>query len=490
MTPAASHQEGTWHPVTAPNILFILSDDHGYADRRILGIDPAVRTPGLDRLAREGVSCREAYVTAPICNPSRNGIITGSYPARWGSTWFGDTHFDDERVTLAERLGELGYRTGYFGKVHYGPEGPGDRACPDQHGFDVAYYGLAGRQQGRLNYLRHSEAAVAEYGPEAQWRMAVQPMFEGDREVELEGFLTAELGRRARDFMGSDDDRPFFAMVAFNAVHNFCWQLPPEELEARGLPTHSDWRDPGSVSYEDWYDGAISPNLEHGREYYLAQLELMDREIGLLLDQLDARGLAGDTVVVYLTDNGGSTCNYGNNAPLSGTKYTLAEGGIRVPLLARWPAGGWSGGAARDGIISSLDLFPTLLAAAGDGADETSVDGVDQGAYLAGGTSKRGTHHWECGFQAAVRDGDLKLRIVHGDDPQAEGIRRIEHAEPGGGVTLHDVRHDVAEAHDLAAERPDDVARLWALHEAWLADVGRLDLAVRHGQAVRALLGT
>ena len=110
------------------------------------------------------------------------------------------------------------------------------------------------------------------------------------------------------------------------------------------------------------------------------------------------------------------------------------------------------------------------------------------GAYLAGGTSKRGTHHWECGFQAAVRDGDLKLRIVHGDDPQAEGIRRIEHAEPGGGVTLHDVRRDVAEAHDLAAERPDDVARLWALHEAWLADVGRPDLAVRHQRAVRALL--
>lgn len=470
-----------------PNILFILSDDHGYADRGILGLDDAVSTPALDRLAREGVSCSEAYVTAPICNPSRNAIITGSYPARWGSTWFGDTRFDETRTTLAERLRGLGYRTGYFGKVHYGPEQPGDRACPNHHGFDVAYYGLAGRQQGRLNYLHHSGAAVADYGPEASWRMAVQPMLDGDDEVELEGFLTAELGRRAGEFLRGGDG-PWFAMVAFNAVHNFCWQLPPEELEARGLPAHADWNDADALSYADWYDGAIAPNLEHGRDYYLAQLELMDAEIGRLLDQLDADGAARDTIVVYLTDNGGSTCNYGSNAPLAGTKYTLCEGGIRVPLLARWPSGGWSGGATREGIISSLDLYPTLLAAAGDGGPADGLDGVDQGAQLAGGASARTRHHWECGFQAAVRDGALKLRIVHGDDPEARGIRRVEHAEPGDGVTLHDVGHDVAEAHDLAAERPEDVARLWALHESWLAEVGRPDLAPRHAAAVARTL--
>ncbi|GAA1709462.1 sulfatase-like hydrolase/transferase [Isoptericola hypogeus] len=473
-----------------PNVLLVLSDDHGYADRSALGLDPAVRTPALDRLAAEGVSCSDAYVTAPICSPSRAALISGAHPARWGSTWFEDTRFDESRTTLAERFAELGYATGYFGKVHYGPEQPGDRACPPEHGFSESYYGLAGRQQGRLHYTTHSRAAVDEYGPEASWRMGVQPMFHHREEVELEGFLTAELGRRAREFVDAAD-RPFFAMVAFNAVHNFCWQLPPDELERRGLPARADWDEHGDRSYADWYDGAISPHLEHGREYYLAQLELMDAEIGRLLDSLDASGRADDTIVVYLTDNGGSTCNYGNNAPLTGTKYTLAEGGVRVPLLVRWPGGGWSGGTTRDALVSSMDLYPTLLAAAGyDVARLRDVDGIDQSAMWRG--EAVGGHdelHWECGFQSAVRSGDLKLRVVHGDDPRAQGVRVVEHTDPGDGIHLHDVRSDVAEADDLATRRPDDVRRLWERHAAWLREVGREDLAHKHAARVAEALG-
>lgn len=455
-----------------PNILLVVSDDHGYGDRSALGHDPAVRTPALDRIAADGVSCSDAYVVAPICSPSRAGIISGRYPQRWGATWFENSCFAEDGETLAERLGGLGYRTGYFGKVHYGPEGPGERACPPHHGFDTTYYGLAGRQQGRLNYLRHSADAVGEYGPEASWRMGVQPMLEGDEEVELEGFLTAELGRRARDFVAADDDAPFFAMVAFNAVHNFCFQLPPEELERRGLPTRPDWNDDDDISYADWYDGAISPNLEHGREYYLAQLELMDAQIGALLADLDERGLAQDTIVVYLTDNGGSPCNYGDNAPLSGSKYTLWEGGIRVPFLVRWPGGGWTGGGTTAALASSLDLYPTLLAAAGETAAGDG-DGVDLGDVLRGGPApERESLHWDCGFQWAVRSGDLKLRWVDGASDDARGIARVEHADLGDGWTLHDLAADVGEQHDLAASRPDDVARLRALHDAWRERIG------------------
>jgi arylsulfatase A-like enzyme len=455
-----------------PNILLIVSDDHGYGDRSALGHDPAVSTPGLDRLAAEGVTCTDAYVAAPICSPSRAAIMSGRYPQRWGATWFENSRFAPDGETLAERLAAVGYRTGYFGKVHYGPEGPGDRACPPHHGFDTTYYGLAGRQQGRLNYLRHSDAAVAEYGEEASWRMAVQPMLEGDTEVELEGFLTAEIGRRAREFVTVDADAPFFAMVAFNAVHNFCWQLPADELAARGLPTRADWNDADEQPYADWYDGAITPNLEHGREYYLAQLELMDREIDALLDELDRGGRREDTIVVYLTDNGGSPCNYGDNTPLAGSKYTLWEGGVRVPFLVRWPGGGWDGGRSSDALVSSLDLYPTLLAAAGDG-DAAGSDGVDLGGVLAGGsTAAHGSLHWDCGYQWAVRSGDLKLAWVDGASEQAQGIRAVEHAEPGDGWRLHDLRADVGEQHDLASERPDDVARLTALHEAWRAEIG------------------
>ena len=149
---------------------------------------------------------------------------------------------------------------------------------------------------------------MQEYGPEAAWRMAVQPMLEGDDPVALEGFLTDELGRRACDFVTRHADEPFYLQLCFNAVHNFCWQLPAEELKRRGLPGMGDWQGDSVPDYQDWYDGVITPNLEHGREYYLAELELMDTQIGAVTGTLDRLGLADDTIVVYLTDNGGSTC--------------------------------------------------------------------------------------------------------------------------------------------------------------------------------------
>ena len=457
-------------PSDRPNVILIISDDHGYADRSRISSDPLIKTPNLDRLAEGGVTCPQAYVTAPICSPSRAGLISGQHQARWGGRWFDSSSFPDHLPTLAERFAELGYVTGYFGKVHYGKEQVGDRACPPHHGFQQTYYGLAGQQMGRLNYLRHSDAAVTEYGPDASWRMAVQPMLQGDDPVELEGFLTDELADRAQGFITDAVDQPYFCMLAFNAVHNFCWQLPAAELERRGLPVHGDWRE-GEETYADWYDGAITPNLEHGREYYRAQLELMDAAIGRLLDHLDRSGQADNTIVVYLTDNGGSTCNYGDNGQLAGTKYTLWEGGIRVPFILRWTDGGWTGGADRDGVVSSLDLFPTLLAAAGASDEVTAAgDGVDLGPLLRGEAAEGHDQLvWDCDFQWAIRIGDLKLRWV--DGARADGLRTVEHCEPGDGFTLHDLAADPGETEDLFEQRPEDVARLKAAFEAWQSEV-------------------
>jgi arylsulfatase A-like enzyme len=302
--------------------------------------------------------------------------------------------------------------------------------------------------------------------------MAVQPMLTGDEPTELEGFLTDELAGRAISFTEAAEDRPYFCMLAFNAVHNFCWQLPADELERRGLPVHADWHD-GDGEYADWYDGAITPNLDHGRDYYRAQLELMDAAIGRLLDSLDASGQAENTIVVYLTDNGGSTCNYADNGELAGTKYTLWEGGIRVPFLVRWPAGGWAGGQDRDGLVSSLDLFPTLLAAAGAPTMITEAcDGVDLGPLLRGdGTGGHDRLCWDCGFQWAIRSGDLKLRWVDGASPSVAGLRQVEHCEPGAGMSLYDLRVDPGETTDLATSRPAVVERLTAEFEAWRAEV-------------------
>lgn len=451
-----------------PNVILIVSDDHGYADRSALGIDPDVSTPALDRLAAGGVTCTDAYVTAPICSPSRAGLISGQYQQRWGARWFDSSRFPDHLPSLAERFQDLGYATGYLGKVHYGPEGRGDRACPPHHGFAETYYGLAGQQMGRLNYLHHSQEAVDRYGEEASWRMAVQPLLEGDDEVELEGFLTDELGSRARDFVTRHEQEPFFLMLAFNAVHNFCFQLPDDELERRGLAKFGDW-DESVNEYVDWYDGAISPYLPNGRAYYLAQLELMDAQIGRLLDQLDDRGLADDTIVVYITDNGGSTCNFGVNQPLRGTKYTLWEGGIRIPYLVRWPAGGVDGGRTYTQLVSTLDLYPTLLAAAGaqDGSYEHS-DGINQLTGLRGDATAQGHDalFWDCGFQWAVREGTWKLR--HADDgPHSEALRRTEHTDTGPGLWLTDLSTDIGETRNLVADHPAEVERLLALRQAW-----------------------
>ncbi|GAA1049708.1 sulfatase family protein [Arthrobacter russicus] len=456
-----------------PNVLLIISDDHGYGDRSATGLCPDVSTPALDRLAADGVDYSDAYVTAPICSPSRSSLIVGVHQKRWGGHWFNDSAMAPETFqTLPERLVEDGYRTGYFGKVHYGHEEPGDRACPEQHGFQEVYYGLAAGQMGRLNYLRHSAQAVADYGPEASWRMAVQPMFEGAggavQESELEGFLTEELGRRTREFIAGDgqpEAQPFFAMLAFNAVHNFCWQLPDDELAARGLPALADWSETAG-SYLDWYEEAINPNLANGRAYYLAQLELMDRQIGLILDQLDEAGIAEDTLVFYLTDNGGSTCNYGDNAPLRGTKYTLYEGGIRVPFLARWPGGGFSGGRTESGTVSSLDIAPTVLRAAGVPGSGV-LDGVDLAEPLPPGRE----FHWDCGWTWAVRCGDWKLTWTDPDSEAAKMVRLIEHADPGSGYRLHNLAEDLGEQHDVQASRPDIVEDLQRRRRDWVASL-------------------
>ncbi|UNK71270.1 sulfatase-like hydrolase/transferase [Microbacterium sp. H1-D42] len=463
-----------------PNILLIISDDHGYADRSAQGT-AGVHTPTLDRLAAEGATCSDAYVTAPICSPSRSGLITGQYQQRWGGLWFDSSHIG-AAPTVPEQLRDAGYATGYFGKVHYGDETVADRGAPPHHGFDESFYGLAGQSMGRLHYLHHTESAVAEYG-EAAHPMGVQPFYSGEETSEFDGFTTDEIADRAIDFIQRQPDvQPYFAMVAFNAVHNFAWQLPEAEREARGLPTFEDWH-PGASEYVDWYDGAISPNLPNGRAYYLAQLELMDRAIGRVLDALDASGAASDTIVVYLTDNGGSQCNYGDNGDLRGTKYTLWEGGIRVPFLIRWP-GVTTPGSTVGEPISALDLAATFRAAA-EAAPGADADGIDLRPVLTGDAmtdatsspTDEGAHpprelHWDCGWQWAVRRGDWKLLSVDGGSETARYVRDLEHTTTGDGLFLSNLASDRGERENLLDAHGDVVHELRRAHEHWRTEVG------------------
>ncbi len=472
---------------TRPNIVLIMADDLGSGDLSSYGC-PDIRTPNIDSIGKHGVRFTRCYANAPECTPTRTALMTGRYQHRVGglecaigvgnvgrydeAEWLqkrDDLGLPAAETSIARMLKTAGYDTACSGKWHLGYL---DKFSPNRHGFDESYYGLAALSMGRLNYMRRSKTAVSEYGDDAASRMGVQPFLEGDTEVDGEGFLTAELGDRARDFVSRKTarQRPYFLMLAFNSVHNFCWQLPDEELEKRGLPKHPDWN-PDVSDYVDWYDGAISPNLDNGRAYYLAQLELMDAEIGKLLSLLDNTGTAGETLVVYTTDNGGSTCNYGDNTPLRGTKYTLFDGGIRVPLIARWPGGQLPAGHTALTPASLLDLAPTLLAAAGAPSGDHDGHNLLPGWTSAGEDGGR-VLHWDCGFQWAVREGDLKLLWVEPGSPYAEAIRQVEHTDPGSGIYLFDLAADPGEISTLAVQRPADVSRLTQLHEAWKASCG------------------
>ncbi|MGQ4509018.1 sulfatase family protein [Dermabacteraceae bacterium P13128] len=458
-----------------PNILLIVSDDHGYADLSCRGVHPEVSTPNLDRLVASGMDFRNGYVSAPICSPSRAGMMAGAYQQRWGARWFDSSRFAPQPWrSMPEVLAEAGYRTGYFGKVHYGPDDYGARSCPDRHGFAESFYGLAALSMGRLHYLRHGEEEVTRAG-EAAPVVGVQPMVENGERVSCHNHLTAEFSRRAQDFMRAGDtaaDEPFFCMVAFNAVHNFAWQLPDEELDARGLPKHPDF-DGEMNEYLDWYDGAISPNLPNGREFYLAQLELLDREVGHLLDTLEETGQRENTLVVYLTDNGGSTCNYGSNLPLRGTKYTLFEGGIRVPFVASWP-GVIAPGSTSDSLVSSLDLLPTFAALAGVSLDPAvPVDGVSlTGVFADPARPVHDALHFDTGFQWAVRVPEAKLRYSQPGSPQAEYLRGVEHVDVGEGLSLSLFADGEGEAVERLAENPELAAQLEERHVAWRREVG------------------
>lgn len=452
-----------------PNFLLIISDDHGYGDHAAEPTEEGLHTPNLERLRAEGVTFTRGYVSAPVCSPSRAGLIAGAHQARWGARWFDTAHFPTDEIEVGpETLRRAGYRTGYFGKVHYGPDAPGSRSCPERHGFDESLYGLAAQSMGRLHYLKHSAAAAAEE-PEVARRHGTHPLFDGGEPVDTDTHLTELFADRAIDFIerASSEEEAYFCMVAFNAVHNFTWQLPEEELERHGLPRKEDF-DPAVEEYVDWYDGAISPNFPEGRAYYLAQLDLMDRHIGRLLDAADE-----NTVIVYLTDNGGSTCNYGDNGPLDGTKYTLYEGGIRVPFLVRWPGLGTPGSSC-DALVSALDLVPTFVAAAAEGRDDglgelPRYDGQDLRDVLGGGSPGHEALYFDTGFQQAVVRPEAKWRrLTEESAPMREAILRVEHTDIGEGESLVRFEDGLADEIDPAAQ-VDDPALLDELRQQFTA---------------------
>lgn len=443
-----------------PNVIIIIADDQGYADMNYLGIHTNLKTPNLDKLASEGVSFSKAYVTSPICSPSRTGLITGQWQARNNNYFFGGPGIAEGTKTIAQGFKANGYSTAYFGKLHYGKDdSPASYNYPSNHGFEecvTAGYG------GRVHYLYHNEQAIKKHSKTAE------PWLQNGQKLEADGFSTEQISQWSQQFIEENKDKPFYLQIAFNAVHNFNFQLPEKYLKEWNLPYYPDYGELGGTMKEsEWYDQSILPNLPHGREYYIAQLYYLDREIGAIREKLKALGLDENTIIVYTSDNGGSNCNGGDNTPLNSTKYSLYEGGIRVPMLMYWQDK-LEGNTVKNEMVSTLDLMPTLLAAANaDPNTYENTDGVNLLPLLLKNKEiERDEMVWDVGFAWAVRKGKWKLKVVT-DQTKADRISKKQHTFLGKGIELFNLDDDISEKINLASQYPVKVEELKAIYKNW-----------------------
>jgi len=456
-----------------PNIIVIVTDDQGYADLSAAGFTNDVHTPNIDRLAKQGTRFTNAYVTAPICNVSRLGLITGTYNQRQGAYWYGKkATISPKLTTIPEALKKDGYKTGYIGKYHYAYYTPDVRDFPLNHGFD-SFYGYGGN--GRQHFLIHNDKydqierkklkAYKKRGGKHGQALEYGAFWDGFERDNREGFSTEIYGEKAREFIANNTNRKFYLQLAFNAVHNFTHQLPKDYLQANNLKGYHDW-DPDTEDYYTWYKNSRFPNNPEGRAHYLAQLEYMDKEIGKLLDTIEKQGLTESTVIMLVSDNGGPTPIYANNGPLRGSKYLLYEGGIRVPMIVSWP-GKFQENTVANNIVSTMDIFPTLTNLTASKTPE-HVDGIDITELLTG-ENKALEHQllvWDTGHETAIRQGKWKLKTAT-DDQYA----KYEMVDIELGTFLYNLENDPSEKVDLSHQYPEKVKELTQLYKAWKKDI-------------------
>jgi arylsulfatase B len=423
-------------PVTAPrkpNILVVVADDLGYAELGCQGCKD-IPTPNIDTLAKNGVRFTDGYVSSPYCSPSRAGIMTGRYQQRFGHEFNTTGRQQDlglplAEVTMADRLKAAGYSTGIVGKWHLGA---GTRFHPLRRGFDE-FFGFA--HEGHFyvgpGYTGEYTSCLRVEEPEYD---KLNPILRGIMPVDEREYLTEAFTRESLAFIEKQKDRPFFLYLAYNAVHS-PMQAVPRYLER--FATISDRK----------------------RRVFAAMLAALDDGIGAVLKKLRDHNLEENTLIVFLSDNGGPTTELtSSNVPLRGFKGQVFEGGIRVPFLVPW-TGHLPAGKLYEQPTSALDILPTALAAAGiHFPDDARTDGVNLLPCLMG-QDRKPPHEvlfWRMGPQLAVRKGNWKL-VKIGHDP----------------VQLFDLVTDVGEQNNLARQKPEVVQELDAHLQRWNAQLAR-----------------
>lgn len=430
----------------APNFIIFLTDDQGYGDLSCMGATD-FRTPHLDRLAREGARFTDWYSNSPVCSPSRAALLTGRYPGHAGvrSILAGHrtaTGLPQSTPTLARALGDLGYATYMSGKWHLGVN---DDARPHSHGFDHWYGFLA----GCIDYYSHIFYwGMNKPGPGLN---PTHDLWEDNQEVWQNGdYFTEAITDKAVAYLrdAAAQKRPFFLFVSYNAPH---------------YPMHAPQK------YMDRF-----ADLPWDRQVMAAMISAVDDGVGTILAELERLGLAENTCTFFTADNGPSreTRNwldgtqdpyYGGSAgQLKGHKFSLYEGGIRVPGILHWP-GRIPAGQVLETPCASMDIFPTLLRAAGGDLSAYEVDGSDILPHVAEGAPlPERDLYWEMGDQTALRRGDWKL-VLNG--------RLVEHEAPVDAVHLSDLSEDMGERINLCDAEPDLTKDLQQAAERWRADL-------------------
>lgn len=415
-------------PAVKPNILILLADDMGYADLGCQGAKD-IPTPHIDSLARSGIRCTSAYVSSCMCSPSRAGLLTGRSQSRFGHeiNWEEIRTNDPQGLPLAEKtmadqLKTAGYRTGMVGKWHLG-ESP--QQHPNQRGFDD-FFGFV---RGGHIYFCDKFSATLPSGKAGYYYSLLERNGVPEKST---GYLTTVLGHECAGFIHRRKDQPWFLYASFNAPHTPLQATPELLARVKTIP-------------------------DEKRRTYAAMVVGLDDAVGEILAQLKADGLEERTLVFFLSDNGGPQDRNGSlNTPLRGEKGQMFEGGIRVPFLMQWK-GTLPAGQTYARAVSSLDILPTALAAAGTPSIATQpLDGVDIVPFLA--SRRSGDPHeflfWRMKARSiwAVRSGDDKLVMQKTKTPQ-----------------LINLASDLAESTDLANKNNSRRDELQRNYDTWNA---------------------
>jgi arylsulfatase A-like enzyme len=453
-----------------PNFVFFLIDDMGWKDLGCFG-SSFYETPNIDRLAAQGMRFTNAYAACPVCSPTRASIMTGKYPARIRLTNYipgarsgkllSAEYFHYmklEEVTLAEALKEAGYKTYFVGKWHLG----GEPYYPQKQGFDV---NIAGDQSG---------APPTYFYPYRRGKYSIPGLEEGKPGE----YLTDRLTDESLQLIERSKDEPFLLYLSFYAVHIPLearkelierYQAKAKRLGLDDEPhflTDEPW--PKTAAGDEKWRATLKTRLLQDHAVYSAMIESVDQNVGRMMSKLDELGIADDTIVIFMSDNGGLATAEGQptcNLPLRGGKGWLYEGGIREPMIARWPGVTKAGGTCDEPVIST-DFYPTMLEIAGLPLKPAQhVDGESMVPLLKGtGGPRRKAIYWHYPHYSnqggkpggAVRVGDYKLIEFYED-------ARVE---------LYNLRTDLGEQHDLSAELPEKAAELRRMLHDWRKEVG------------------